>query len=305
MHTLIYVTCSFHASRRVGDAVLKMVQTDSLLFSKEFSQWTALLHEGNLSSLRSEMGKNRRLRLVCEQKKIHHFLLTQPLGRGSGGWTPSSLELYEPSTVGSDTGVGEAFKEAIPDKTRADVIESILGLVYLSFSYKEATAVADELQVTLARDKNPPWGGSQGDYRALVRPHMLAAATALTGYTGFKRHEWVQEAFTHPTAMHPEVPSYQRLEWTGDAVLCLAARQWIYSTFNHIEVGEMVAMEASLVSNETLAYLSIGSGLLKNVDHCDMTLIKRIEHYEWCAREDQRGLWATGTSTTGDKGFMV
>ena len=239
-----------------------------------------------------------RLCLVCEQKKIHHFLLTQPLGRGPGGWTPSSLELYVPSTIGSDTGVGEAVKEAIPDKTRADVVESLLGLVYLSFNYEEASAVADELQVTLARDRNAIGGVSQGDHRTSVRTHMLAAATALTGHTGFKRHEWVQEAFTHPTAMHPEVPSYQRLEWTGDAVLCLAARQWIYSTFNRMEVGEMVAMEASLVSNETLAYLSIESGLLKNVDHCDMTLVKRIEHYEWCAREDKRGLWATGASTT-------
>ena len=55
MYTLIFATCFFHTLLRVGDAVLKMVQTDSLLFSKEFSRWIALLHEGSLSSLRSEM----------------------------------------------------------------------------------------------------------------------------------------------------------------------------------------------------------------------------------------------------------
>lgn len=245
------------------------------------------------------MGNNLRLCLVCEQKKLQHYILSEPLGRGHGGWTPSCLELYEPSTLGSDNGIGKALPQEITSKkTRADLIESLLGLVYLSSNYDEACAVADELQLTLARDKEAGGVQSGEEHRVSAKPHMMAAAAALTGHTSFKRHEWVQEAFTHPTAVHPEVPSYQRLEWTGDAVLCLAARQWIYSTFSHIEVGEMVSMEALLVSNETLAYLSIGSGLLKNLDHCDMTLVKRIEHYEWCAQEDQRGLWATGESSS-------
>ena len=243
------------------------------------------------------MGNNVRLCLVCEQKKLHHYILTEPLGRGPGGWAPSSLELYEPSTRGSDNGVGKARRqESANKKTRADLVESILGLVYLSSNYEEACAVADELQLTLARDKKVKMAESEGKHRVLEKPQMMAAAAALTGHTDFKRHEWVQEAFTHPTAVYPEVPSYQRLEWTGDAVLCLAARQWIYESFPHLQVGEMVAIESLLVSNETLAYLAVGSGLLKNLDHCDMSLIKRIENYELCAREDQRGLWATGES---------
>ena len=36
-----------------GDAVLKLVQTDSLLMSSELQQWVAFLHEGDLSTLRS------------------------------------------------------------------------------------------------------------------------------------------------------------------------------------------------------------------------------------------------------------
>ena len=237
------------------------------------------------------MGCNDRLAITCKNLKIDHFLLTSPLGRRQ--WAPSSLELYTPTTAGSDTGDGYALKETIPQKTRADVIESLLGIVYLTSGYDEASAVADELQVTLARDRK---ANSPADRRISVKPQMLAAATALTGHTDFKRHDLVQEAFTHPTAMHPEVPSYQRLEWTGDAVLCLAAREWIFKTFPAMEVGQMVAMEASLVSNETLAYLSINHGLLKNLDHCDQTLPGRIEHYEWCAREMKRGLWSTGKS---------
>lgn len=279
---------SYEKLEWLGDAVLKMVQTDSLLYGKEFAQWTGMLHEGDLSTLRSVMGCNDRLATVCKGLKVDHFLLTSPLGRGQ--WVPSSLELYTPTTAGLDTGDGTAVNDIIPKKTRADVIEALLGIVYLTSGYDEASAVADELQVTLARDKH-----SDAPAASQIKANftMLKAATTLTGHANFRRHDLVQEAFTHPTALHPETPSYQKLEWTGDAVLCLGAREWIYKSFPKMDVGQMVAMEASLVSNETLAYLSIKHGLLKNLEHCDQTLPGRIEYYEWCVQERKRGLWYT------------
>ena len=76
-----------------------------------------------------------------------------------------------------------------------------------------------------------------------------------------------------------------------DAVLCLAVREWIYKKFPSIEVGQMVSMEASLVSNETLSYLSIKNGLLTHLDHCDHLLPSKIEHQLWCTSELRRGLW--------------
>lgn len=50
-------SCSFSDSYEklefFGDAVLKMVQTDTLIKSSELRQWTGFLHEGDLSTLRS------------------------------------------------------------------------------------------------------------------------------------------------------------------------------------------------------------------------------------------------------------
>ena len=235
------------------------------------------------------MGCNDRLAAACKCLKIDQFLLTSPLGRGQ--WTPASLELYAPTTKGEDTGEGAALAEAIPCKAYADVLESILGLIYLNCGYKSATRVAEELQISLP----------QVDDRSKVLPNrqtepktrLLNAATAFTGHADFKRTDLVQEALTHPTAMHPETPSYQRLEWVGDAVLCLAVREWIYKTFPSFEVGQMVSLEASLVSNETLSFLAIKNGLLQHLDHCDQTLPSRIEHQLWVTQELQRGLWGT------------
>jgi len=288
--------CEEHSYEKLewlGDAVLKMVQTDSLLYSTDFSEWIHFLHEGDLSTLRSVMGCNDRLAAVCQDLKIDQFVITAPLGRGQ--WAPSSLELYTPSTAGLDDGEGAVEMESVSQKTFADVIESLLGLVYLTSGYDKATLAADELQVTLARNKelNAPM-----ERQLSVSPGKLAAARALTGHKNFHRQDLVQEAFTHPTAVNPATPSYQRLEWIGDALLCLKAREWIYTTFPEMEVGQMVAIEASLVSNETLAYIAIRHGLLKHLDHCDQTLPGRIENYERRARELQRGLWSTNPPKT-------
>ena len=44
---------SYEKLEWLGDAVLKLIQTDSLLYSKEFADFVPFLHEGDLSTLRS------------------------------------------------------------------------------------------------------------------------------------------------------------------------------------------------------------------------------------------------------------
>ncbi|CAB9506327.1 Dicer-like protein 1 [Seminavis robusta] len=275
----------------LGDAVLKMVQTQSLMFSTEFSDWIELLHEGDLSTLRSVMGCNDRLAIICKSFRIDSFLLTSPLGRGQ--WAPATLELYAADTPGNDNGLGVAVEDPITGKTCADVVESLLGLVYLSRGYEAAFAVADELLVTLPSHRDDKGKLRLGQDRPKPKPQLIAAATAFTGHRHFTKYELVEEAFTHPTAMHPNVPSYQRLEWVGDAVLCLAVREWIFKTFISMPVGDCVMVSATLEANETLAFLAIRNDLLKLLNHCDQTLPKRIETYQWRTEELGRGLWGT------------
>jgi hypothetical protein len=81
--------------------------------------------------------------------------------------------------------------------------------------------------------------------------------------------------------------------YPSNALLCLAARHWIFRQFEGEEVGRMVLMETSLVCNETLAYLALQSGLHKHLIHRDPTLPGRIEMYAWAVNEQDRGLWGT------------
>lgn len=182
-------------------------------------------------------------------------------------------------------------KSTLPsEKVCADVIEALLGLAYREGGFTLALKVADELLLTV------PWSDDmkvEGRGRLASNPKLEKVAKDFTGYETFHRSILVEEAFTHPTSLNPDTPSYQRLEWIGDAVLCLAAREWLFEEFPDTPVGDMVLMEASLVANETLAYLSLRSGLQRHLNHRDPTLPARIESYDWSVRENGRGLWGT------------
>jgi dsRNA-specific ribonuclease len=232
------------------------------------------------------MGCNDRLEKTCKQLHFDAFVLTTPLARGQ--WIPSQLELFKP---GECEIKGVTSRNPSAGKVYADVMESLLGLIFLNYGYDMALEVADELRLTL------PWhikSDKSSQFKIAPKPKLLAAAARYTGHASFSRPELVEEAFTHSSALHPEVASYQRLEWAGDAVLCLTVRERIYKQFTDILLGDMVVMEAALVANETLAYISVKNGLPKLINHRDQSLPGRIESYDWSVKELGRGLWGTG-----------
>ena len=260
-----------------GDAVLKLVQTDSLIKSIELRHWIRFLHEGDLSTLRSTMGSNDRLKQICQHLQLDKFVMSTPLARGQ--WKPAVLEYCEGTQLTTVSSPGS--------KVYADVVESILGLLHLELGYEAALKTADDLQVTLPRNDDFT------DSTSKSKPNkvLLDAIRNCTGYDSFRYPELAEEAFTHPSANHPGVSSYQRLEWIGDAVLCLYTRDLIFKDFKELSLGEMVVFEAALVTNETLAFLSVRNRLQHYLRHNDTSLPSRIEAYCWNVREQGSGLW--------------
>ncbi len=84
------------------------------------------------------------------------------------------------------------------------------------------------------------------------------------------------------------------IEWFGDAVLCMFARDWIYKQFPDLDVGELVILEATIVCNETLAYVCVSNGFQRYLNHRDPSLPKKISDFEASMGPKERGLWATG-----------
>lgn len=268
----------------LGDAVLKLVQTDAILMSLELRDWVSKLHEGELDFIRSGMCCNSHLFSICQRTGFDRFVRTRMLQRGR--WSPSSLELFCPNgTLPVD--------EQPADKVYADVIEAILGFVYTASGYKIARKVAKELGLT------PPYAGDANETidRELVEPKVnfvygfMLATKKFAGYTTCQKPKLLVEAFTHATDVNSGTSSYQRLEWIGDAVLSLAVRQWIFEAFPFADPGEMVLREEPVITNESLAFLCLRSGLHKYLRHRDQTLPARIELFEAAVQSMGTGLW--------------
>lgn len=83
---------SYERLEWLGDAVLKLVQTEVILKSTLLRKWIKNMHEGNLDAIRSFLGSNNRLTEICKHLGIDRFIMTAPLNNRQ--WTPSPLELF-------------------------------------------------------------------------------------------------------------------------------------------------------------------------------------------------------------------
>jgi dsRNA-specific ribonuclease len=213
----------------LGDAVLKLIQTDSLLYStnERLTQWLKCLHEGDLSALRSAMGCNERLQEAAKKNGIDRFILVTPLDRSL--WLPPFLKSYILDT--NDTDEKEIFERLKPsNNVQADVIEALLGLIYLHHSFDIATQTAEVLGLAFPKQER--------QFRTNHRTSSSSYVGYITNFLGsqIENEVLLEEALTHPTVINTNVPNYQRMEWLGDAVLCLSAREWLCKQFYKMAV---------------------------------------------------------------------
>lgn len=73
------------------------------------------------------------------------------------------------------------------------------------------------------------------------------------------RWDLLDLALTHPTASASA--NYERLEFVGDAVVKLAAAEFLFATYPESDEGELSAMRGALVSDRLLAEISDRYGL--------------------------------------------
>ena len=204
------LSISYDRLEYLGDAVLKLLQTNTLMNSKDekLRQWIHCLHEGDLTALRSAMGCNERLKEAAECAGIDSFILTRPLSRGQ--WVPNGLEAYK-----QDSNGPVYLPDFSPsEKVKADVIEALLGAIYIHFGYENAIEVAEELGISLPKEINYPVSIAG---ESSISQELLEKASSFLAMEKFRNKEILLEATTHPSKIHSKVPSYQRLEWVGDA----------------------------------------------------------------------------------------
>jgi len=161
--------------------------------------------------------------------------------------------------------------------------------VYLDFGLIAANGVALCLGITIPQD---PQNKSNVNVEAL-RPELQQIAMSFLGIEHFRNNALLKEALTHASFINTDVPSYQKMEWVGDAVLTLAVREWAFRKYDNLPVATLVVIETTIVCNETLAYLAWRKGLQCAIQHCDPSLPGRIEHFALGIQPEELGLWGT------------
>uniref|UniRef100_A0A1D1YIY7 Ribonuclease 3-like protein 2 n=1 Tax=Anthurium amnicola TaxID=1678845 RepID=A0A1D1YIY7_9ARAE len=91
----------------------------------------------------------------------------------------------------------------------------------------------------------------------------IAALECLLGYP-FRNPRLAEEALTHPSAAQRR-PSYQRLEFVGDAVLGLAVALHLYHTNPGEGPGRLTLLRSANVSTEKLARAALRHGLYEHL----------------------------------------
>lgn len=209
-----------------------------------------------------------RMTLICNQnlfksaKVLGIPAYVQTRGFSRRTWYPDMVLLSGKKTK-------ELIKDSshtLGDKTVADVCEALIGAALLDKGMDGAAKMTSSILLT-DRHKVECF---EDYYKAYIKPeYQTAAPTAAQikladdifrqfGYR-FKSPKLLMSAFTH--ASNPfsweKVPSYQRLEFLGDALLDLAVVEHIFRTYPDKDPQWLTEHKMEMASNKFLGALCV------------------------------------------------
>ncbi|UZJ52719.1 hypothetical protein CBS101457_002039 [Exobasidium rhododendri] len=163
----------------------------------------------------------------------------------------------------------------LPDKGMADIVEAILGAGLASSPSLDLSVVcqcAQKLGIlgvdvstklqdfqTMFYDVVRP-KEMQGSWHARVESGTLARLQEKLQYT-FRSPHLALEAVTHSSLLESDLPSYERLEFLGDAVLDFLVVDLIKGKFPNLNEGGYTMIKQNATCNSSLSVLCIESDL--------------------------------------------
>ncbi|KAH9947264.1 hypothetical protein B0H21DRAFT_345297 [Amylocystis lapponica] len=167
------------------------------------------------------------------------------------------------------------------DKTVADVVEAIIGAAFLTGGQNLALSVTKTLKVAV------PGVEHWSDFARIATPSdndnrlQIQTVTAVESLVGrqFTRRYLLAQALTHASVKGPNVCSYDRLEFLGDAILDYLVVRNIFQQHPHLSPGGLTLLKSAMVSNHALAALCVHIGLHKHVQHVSSDLAASIRIY--------------------------
>ncbi|KAE9461648.1 hypothetical protein C3L33_06441, partial [Rhododendron williamsianum] len=116
-----------------------------------------------------------------------------------------------------------------------------------------------------------------------VAENSLSAMERILGYN-FRNKDLLQEALTHSS--WPYSRSYERLEFVGDAIICVTFSMFVYHTYPDLEPGQLSRIRAANISTEKLARLAVRHGFHQYIRINAPAVEAKIEEFALKVRHD-------------------
>lgn len=263
----------------LGDCFLKMATTISI--------FTLIPDKGE-----HEYHVERML-LLCNQNlfnnalkvKLEEYVRSMAFNRRT--WYPEGLNLVKGKRV--DTS---KWRHRLADKSIADVCEAIIGAAYLTTRERNNFDMAIQAVTALVKDKNhtmatysdyyaaykkPDW---QTEPATVVQKHMAERLHQRIGYR-FKYPRLLRSAFQHPTypTSYEGLPSYQRLEFLGDALFDMACIDYLFHRFPGADPQWLTEHKMAMVTNQFLGCLGFSLGFHRSILSHSAAVQKELADY--------------------------
>ncbi|KAF9589714.1 hypothetical protein IFM89_027989 [Coptis chinensis] len=115
----------------------------------------------------------------------------------------------------------------------------------------------------------------------------------------FKDKSLLAAALTHSS--YTDSPSYQRLEFVGDAALGLAFGNFVFITYPSLDPGQLSHLRASNISTEKLARVAVKHGLFHYVRHNAPALLAKVSEFSVAIQEEDDDISGYGGKVKAPK----
>ncbi|KAK0637326.1 hypothetical protein B0T17DRAFT_521368 [Bombardia bombarda] len=238
---------------------------------------------------------NRNLFNNALEAKLEEYIRSKAFSRRT--WYPEGLVLKK----GKKTDVDA--RHTLGDKSIADVCEAVIGAAYLTPEKGGDGELQDDrdihnfnlaIRAVTAMVKDPKHAVHTWDqyYAAYEKPDWQIAPANRTqidmadkfaqrmGYA-FNHPRLLRCAFQHPTypSIWERLPSYQRLEFLGDALLDMACVDYLFRRYPGADPQWLTEHKMAMVTNQFLGCLAVYLGFNRSISVCSPQLQKEMAGY--------------------------
>jgi endoribonuclease Dicer len=260
----------------IGDAALKVLASSALYQNRPLD------HEGALTRARDGLVSNSYLCDVGISLGIYNVVALTSSAVKAKSWP---WYMAAPQEVAM----------SISEKMLADCVESLIGLSFTRGGIESAARLLDEFGILEGMSEligkpfvQPSRRRSGIAFDPRLSSPRLGKVEGIVGYT-FRRKEVLVEALTHGSYIQSQVPSYQRLEFLGDAVIGLVIVNGFYQKHKNFEPSHLTFLKEPALSNELFGRVAAEHGLHKYLWHSSPMLENDMERVATAIANEKEG----------------